>query len=613
MTRGHLLGILLVWPTLGAAALARDTTVLVEAESFADRGGWVVDQQFMDEMGSPFLLAHGLGRPVQDATTTVPLPTTGKFRVWVRTRDWVGPWKTEATPPSKKATGSPGRFQVRIQGALLAPTFGAEGAAWHWQDGGIVRIRGNRVALALHDLTGFEGRCDAILLTADPELVPPNDGPQMAAFRRSLLGFPEQVPDAGEYDLVVVGGGIAGTCASISAARNGLKVALIQDRPVLGGNNSSEVRVWLNGAIHGAKYPRLGDVVSELEQERRAHYGPDNTADLYEDHKKTALVRAEGNICLYFNHRANEVERRAGRLEAIIAQSVISGRRLRFPGRWFADCTGDGCIGFLAGADFDMTRDGHMGRCNLWNVIDTGQPFPFPRCPWSLDLSDRPFPGRGSHGDTYGSKNIKALGGWYWESGFYRDPIREREHIRDWNFRAMYGAWDCLKNVDRQYPNHKLNWAAHVSGPRESRRLLGDVILTREHLLEQHVFDDGCVVTGWDMDLHLPDPRYSGGFEDDEFISKAYYTKYPMPCYVPYRCLYSRNVPNLFMAGRDISVTHEALGSVRVMRTGGLMGEVVGLAGAICKRHGVDPRGVYEHHLAEFKELLLRGVNDPAR
>jgi len=582
---------------------AATQTILVEAESFDKCGGWVVDQQFMDEMGSPFLLAHGLGIPVEDAQTTVRLPETGDYRIWIRTRDWVGPWKTASTAPPKRASGTPGKFQVLINGAPLKPTFGVKDARWKWQDSGVVAIKRKRLTLALHDLTGFEGRCDAILFSKDRDFNPPNRDPEMAAFRRKLLGHPDKAPNAGEYDLVVVGGGIAGTCTAISAARNGLEVALIQDRPVIGGNNSSEIRVWLQGKIHGERYPRLGDVVQELEQKKSAHYGPENTADLYEDDKKIALVKAEKNIAFFPCYRANKVETKNGSVIAVIAQNIRTGERLCFPGRWFADCTGDGGIGFLAGADYDMTLDGHMGRCNLWNVKDTGKPVSFPRCPWALDLSDKPFPGRGGEG------GIQKLGGWYWESGYYHDPFEKGEYIRDWNFRAMYGAWDCLKNVDKIYPNHTLNWCAYISGKRESRRLLGDVILTKEDLLSSKDFEDGCVVTGWKIDLHLPNKKYEKGFEADAFLATAHYTDYKRPYLIPYRCFYSRNISNLYMAGRDISVTHEALGTVRVMRTDGLMGEVVGLAACLCKKYNVNPRDVYTCHLKEFKQLLQRGVN----
>ena len=233
----------LLYPTLFllVAGVAAGQEVFVEAESFAQPGGWVVDQQAMDQMGSAFLLAHGLGVPIQDATTTVEFPQAGRYRLWVRTRDWVAPWKTPNTPPDMKATGTPGIFQVLIDGKAAPRTFGTEGAQWHWQDGGVVEVAQKTCALALHDLTGFEGRCDALLFTAPGATAPPNDPRVLAPLRRKLCGLPEAPPDGGEYDLVVVGGGAAGCCAAVSAARLGCKVALLQDRPVLGGNNSSEV------------------------------------------------------------------------------------------------------------------------------------------------------------------------------------------------------------------------------------------------------------------------------------------------------------------------------------------------------------------------------------
>lgn len=590
--------LLLPWTLQAAKPAPQATVVLLEAEQFTSLGGWVLDQQFMDQMGSPYLLAHGLGEPVRDAQTTVQFPATGKYRVWVRTRDWVAPWK---------APGAPGRFQVLINGQPLAATFGTEGAEWHWQDGGTVKV-GREAGVALHDLTGFEGRCDAILFARDLRFTPPNDLSTLSPFRRQALGLGETPENGGQYDLVVVGGGIAGTCAALSAARLGLKVALLQDRPVLGGNNSSEVRVWLGGGINLPPYPRIGDIVAELEPKQRAHYGAANTAELYEDDRRLALVRSEPNITLFLDQRVNAVEAPEGVIRAVLAQHVRTARRLRLTARWVADCTGDGAVGTLAGADSDTAQTRHMGPSNLWNVRDAGQPEPFPTCPWAVDLRDKPFPGRQMPGGAEIKDPLSKLGGWYWESGFDRNPVTEVEWMRDLNLRAMYGAWDTLKNVDKLYPNHKLNWAAFIAGKRESRRLLGDVVLTGDDVRTNRVFPDAAFPCTWSIDLHLPDPAYDKGHEGAEFISKASFGKYPTPYWAPYRSLYSRNITNLFMAGRDISVTHEALGAVRVMRTCGNMGEIVGMAASLCKQHDCNPRAVYEQHLDELKQLMERGV-----
>lgn len=589
---------------------------LVETEGFDSLGGWVLDQQFMDLMGSPFLLAHGMGVPVEDATTAVTVDAPGSHRAWVRTRDWVAPWGVE---------GSPGRFQVSIDGVPLDVTFGTERSDWHWQDGGLVELPSS-FQLALHDLTGFEGRCDAVLFARDPEWAPPHAGEALDTFRAEALGLPREPEDGGRFDLVVVGGGVAGTSAAVTAARLGLKVALIQDRPVLGGNSSSEVRVWPEGHVNQEPYPRIGDVVMEVVPVRGKGSANAQRAGVFDDDRKLSVARAEPNLTLFLEQRMNGALAKAGEIQWVHVEHVRTGRRLQISGALFADCTGDGSLGALTGADFEQTDKGHMGASNLWNIqclCEDEDPLSseleaaceeavFPRCPWAVDLTKRPFPGRekGATTPQSGTDPI-SLGNWFWENGFDRDPIQEMERIRDQNFRAMYGAWDAIKNVEKRYSAHRLNWVAYIAGKRESRRLLGDVILTGEDLRDGTEFDDACFPCTWGIDTHHPHKAYREGHEGDEFIADYTHGEgyvYKGPYWVPYRCLYSRNIKNLFMAGRDISVTHEALGAVRVMKTTGAMGEIVGMAASVCRSRACPPRAVYSEHLGDLKSLMKKGA-----
>ncbi|MGB7328334.1 MAG: FAD-dependent oxidoreductase [Rubripirellula sp.] len=560
--------------------------VFVEAESFSDHGGWKLDTQFVQQMGSPYLIAHGLGKPVDDAAAKVTIPENGQYRVWVRTIDWVARWN---------AKPSPGKFKLILDGEPLAATFGTEGADWFWHDGGIVSLQAGETEIRLHDETGFDGRCDSVYLTTDLDAKPPTDRETLLSWRRGQLGLPDKLPVRGAYDLVVVGGGYAGMGSAISAARMGCRVALVQDRPVLGGNGSSEVRVWAMGNIRRGKYPRIGEMVEEFADKARKSPG---TYEEFGDELKEQIVLAEPNIDLMLNHHAMSVRMDGSKIASITAIDTRTGSDVEITGDFFVDCTGHGWVGHWANADLDMTDAGRMGMSNMWAWDEAESATSFPSTPWALDLNmeDFPYP-RDHHGQ------------WFWESGFDKDAIGGAEAIRDWNLRAVYGAFNAMKNRDGadQHKTAELTWVAYIGGPRESRRLLGDVVLTEEDIVTKRDFPDGCVPSTWSIDLHYPKKEYADKFPDNPFISVAVHDRrvdrsYGYP--VPYRCFYSRNVDNLFMAGRNISVTHQALGTTRVMKTCGMMGEVVGKAASICTLNQCSPRDVYEKYLDELLGLL---------
>jgi hypothetical protein len=363
------------------------------------------------------------------------------------------------------------------------------------------------------------------------------------------------------------------------------------------------------GLIRRGKFPRIGEIVEEFADKAKKSPG---TYEEFEDAKKEAIVRAEKNIDLFLNHHAYKVEVKDRYISAVTAFDTRTSEHKRFSGTLFVDCTGHGTIGHLAGAHWDMTPDGRMGMSNMWRWDEGAETVAFPETPWALDLTmqDFPYP-RDHHGE------------WFWESGYDKDAIDDAEGIRDWNLRAVFGAFNAMKNRDGadKHPNAFLTWVAFIGGPRESRRLMGDVVLTHEDIITKKEFPDGCVPSTWSIDLHYPKKQYAKKFPENPFISIAEHDQridrqfgYP----VPYRCFYSRNIGNLFMAGRCISVTHEALGTTRVMKTCGMMGEVVGKAASICVQRTCSPRDVYESYLNELVALLeLPGkarratVNDP--
>jgi hypothetical protein len=236
-----------------------------------------------------------------------------------------------------------------------------------------------------------------------------------------------------------------------------------------------------------------------------------------------------------------------------------------------------------------------MGTSVQWYAEEENEVSAFPSCNWAVQFNEK-------------TCYKVTRGDWDWEAGLTRDQINDIEFIRDYAFRVTYGNWDFIKNrsVNKEkFSRYKLAWVAYIGGKRESRRLMGDVILKEQDILNRNIYADASFTTTWDIDLHYP--FKSDDFSGEPFRSIAQTIKIePYP--VPYRCLYSRNVSNLFMAGRNISVTHIALGTVRVMRTGGMIGEVIGMAASICKKNNALPRDIFQTYLEDLKKLMSEGV-----
>ena len=584
-------------------------SVMLLATQFADKGDWTVEQQFVLQMGSSYLLAHGLGSPLaKDAVTSFNIEEEGDYTLLVRTKNWTAFWSEGKTP---------GVFQVKVDGQADGAEFGlgcegatrAERAAWYWQKGGTYHLTKGTHEIALHDLTGFDGRCDAIILTKADE-VPGNSVQEYKEVRKAVLGE-ETAAEKGHYDFVVVGGGISGMCAALAAARLGSKVALIQDRYVLGGNNSSEVRVGLGGQINIDPYPSLGYLLNEIGPDR---IGNARGAHHYQDDKKMNVILAEENITLFMGYTVTEVEKNGDRITAVTAVEATEQNKIRISGDLFSDCTGDAHLAAMAGAECRMGREAKsefneklapeeadgftMGVSIEWYCEDWNTPCSFPdSLDWGLEL------------DEYTVEPVHRAN-WYWEVGMRDDQVADAEKIRDYGMYVAYSTFSYCKNRysrKEEWICTHLTWVSHVSGKRESRRVVGDYILREQDLTRPIVHEDATCTTTWRIDQHYPDPRNADKYPGEEWMSIGVLT--PIDFYpLPYRCFYSKDIPNLFMAGRNISVSHIALGSTRVMRTCGLIGEVVGMAASICTKKKANPRDVYTTYFEDLKALMRKGT-----
>ncbi len=577
--------------------------LFIEAESFSNLGGWVVDQQSMNIMGSSYVMAHGMGVPVPDATTWITLPEGGKWYAYARTRDWTAVWKRGTAP---------GIFKIKVDDTYFENTLGNNGEAWDWQYAGALELEGDKkIKLSLCDLTGFNGRCDAIYLTTDEKDIPENT----EEFRREVCDLTVE-EDETFYDLIVCGGGIAGTCLALTAIREGIHVCMIQDRPVLGGCNSSEIKVGLGGQIRSQPYPNLGNMLQDISP---IFGSPGSFANhVYEDDRKAnafwaARQWAKGKYTLSLNERVIDLEKDGDKIVSVTVKNIYTGKMKKYRGKLFADCTGDAVLARLGGAEVMYGREARseyneqlapieadnqvMGMTITWHSGETQELDTFPDIDWGIEFDEE--------------RSYKVFGGdWEWEVGQYRDMADETEYIRDYSLMTIFGNWSFLKNRYSQkerYAHRYLKWVSPLGGKRESYRVKGDLVIT-ENDIENHVlYEDGTASMTWDIDIHFPDPRNMKLFPEP-FRSCAVHRGIGKHYPVPYRALYSKDISNLFLGGRIVSTTHVAFSCVRVMRTLGVLGEVVGFAAGICAKENCLPRDIYTTHFDKLKALMERGV-----
>ena len=430
-----------------------------------------------------------------------------------------------------------------------------------------------------------------------------------------------------KFDLVVVGGGISGTCAAISAARNGAQVALVHERSALGGNSSSEVRLFPEDTCSFSTWIKEGGILEEITAEERVRNWEPYVEGLMNSHWDLVLyewARSEKNLSLFLNTTMREVEMAdPAHILAIHAAQLGTEKGFVFEAPLFVDATGDGVLLYRSGADFRWGKEVRseynealapsqpsnalMGNTLFFRARDAGKPITFKKPDWAAefateaDLTDR------NHGFIEG-------GYWWIEVGYPLHPIKDNEAIRDEALRQLLGVWDHIKNrcthddIRKRAENYALEFVGFWPYKRESRRMLGDYVLKEADVRNPSLHPDDIAYGTWGIDIHVPGgirerhvPPYPPPTANANFAERG-----TIPYGIPLRCCYSRNVQNLLSAGRPISASYVAFASSRVLPTGAIVGQGVGAAAALCTKHHCDPSEISKLHAKELQQLLLR-------
>ena len=419
--------------------------------------------------------------------------------------------------------------------------------------------------------------------------------------------------DVYHADLCVVGGGMAGVCCAIAAARHGANVVLMHERPMLGGNASSENRMWVCGA-KGENNRETG-IIEEIMLEN-LYRNPTKNFYIW-DSILLDFVKREERITLFLNTACMDAKAEEGsfahgrtrRLVSVKGYQMTTQTFIEVHAAFFADCSGDSILAPLSGAEFDYGREAGseygedtavterdkmvMGMSCLIQGRETNRPVPFTPSERITKLTDRDVEKRPMNiYDT--SENF-----WYLELGGAEDTVYDAEKIKDRLIPLALGAWDYVKNSGKYASqNWDLEFLGFLPAKRESRRMRGEYVVTSKDIAEGKIFPDTVAFGGWPLDDHFPAGYYHNGAPNR-------YIDTPAPYPLPYRCLYSKNVDNLFFAGRNISMTHMAMSSIRVMATCALLGQAVGCAASIAAKYRVSPHDVYLSHLGELQQALM--------
>lgn len=436
------------------------------------------------------------------------------------------------------------------------------------------------------------------------------------------------------YDVVVCGGGLAGVSAAIASARHGQATCLVQDRPVLGGNSSSEIRVTPHGSATWHAYARETGIISEpLVHERTINHkgiSEDGWTNSIWDMTLYDMVVRTRNLTMYESTTVEDVELDGSRISAVVARTAEAETLLHITGRQFIDCTGDGVVGDLAGnrsmwgaearSEYDephapmvANRKAVMGNTLCFEAVDTGRPVSYTAPEWAVKYTDPSF--FSEHGRPFHHLKEWKSGYWWIELAAPLDPVHDNERLRHELTRHVLGVWNYIKNVDpelkKEAENFALDWVGQVPGKRESRRLLGKYLLTEHDLINRTVFPDEVAFGGWFVDAHTPGGLLADSSEPLNMEGMNPNSEYGVKTFVgpygiPLRSLIAADVPNLLMAGRDISATHVALASTRVMATCATLGQAAGTAAAAAIAHGIDPAEADTRYIDEIQQNLLR-------